>query len=196
MSEWVSGNITQKSILGTSYCEYIYNWNFHLAKYTLSIIFCKPSYPGWRCLWGSSLPFPRRRPSQSESSALPAEWLLLTGTGLPRRWWKIWWCSNVTCDFSETCLQSEKPYFVFDWLTFIFQYKCTYLVKLPLNWEKWYKLQQHLDLKSFSFWFLSRGIIIIRETLFDANRSAVLLSLGMDLCPFLLKIMLNTFLSF
>ena len=116
LSEWVSENITQKSILGTSYCEYIYNWNFHLAIYTLSIIFCKPSYPGWRCLWGSSLPFLRRRPSQSESSALPAEWLLLTGTGLPRRWWKIWWCSNVTCDFSETCLQSEKPCFVFDWL--------------------------------------------------------------------------------
>ena len=50
----------------------------------------KSFYHGWHCLWGSSLPYRQRLPSQSGSSVLPAGSLLLTATGLPLRWWRTW----------------------------------------------------------------------------------------------------------
>ena len=82
----------------------------HFFNYLCFNYLCLKLYNlGWRCSWGSSLPYRRRLPSQSGSSALLAGSLLLTATGLPPRWWKTWWCSSAICDCWETCLLCEKP---------------------------------------------------------------------------------------
>ena len=84
-------------------------------------------------------------------------------------------------------------------LTFIIQHICSYLVKPALIWKKNDKSGNH-----FWIWkILASGsclgrcaTIIIRDTLFDVNISAALLSPYMIYDYFLLKIRFNTLLSF
>ena len=119
----------------------------HFFNYLCFNYLCLKLYNlGWRCSWGSSLPYRRRLPSQSGSSALLAGSLLLTATGLPPRWWKTWWCSSAICDCWETCLLCEKPtcFALFD---FDIQYICTYLGKPVLIWEN------NIWTSGFWFWF-------------------------------------------
>ena len=93
---------------------------------------------------------------------------------------------SAICDCWETCPLCEKPSCsAFD-LTFIIQQICSYLVKPALIWKN--------DKSGNHFWIwkiLASGsclgrcaTIIIRDTLFDVNISAALLSPYMDLCLF------------
>ena len=94
---------------------------------------------------------------------------------------------SAICDCWETCPLCEKPSCsAFD-LTFIIQHICSYLVKPALIWKKNDKSGNH-----FWIWkILASGsslgrcaTIIIRDTLFDVNISAALLSPYMDLWLF------------
>ena len=104
----------------------------------------KSFYHGWHCLWGSSLPYRQRLPSQSGSSVLPAGSLLLTATGLPLRWWRTWSCWSAICDCWETCHLIEKPTFFVVWLwsnilnIYVLNcLKCVFLaLKSQLFWRK------------------------------------------------------------
>ena len=90
---------------------------------------------------------------------------------------------SAICDCWETCPLCEKPSCsAFDF-TFIIQHICSYLVKPALIWKK---------RQNFCIWkILASGsclgrcaTIIIRDTLFDVNISAALLSPYMDLWLF------------
>ena len=117
----------------------------------VSIIFCKPSYPFWRCFWGSSLPYLQHLPSQSRSSACRQGCHPWLKQACPRDG------RSAICDYWETCPLCEKPSCsTYDCLTFIIQYIYSYLVKPTLIWEKLQKWQSHLDLKNSGFGFLFR----------------------------------------
>ena len=132
------------SLFNKGVCFFFTSFLSAICYLCFNYICLKSFYHGWHCLWGSSLPYRQRLPSQSGSSVLPAGSLLLTATGLPLRWWRTWSCWSAICDCWETCHLIEKPTFFVVWLwsnilnIYVLNcLKCVFLaLKSQLFWQK------------------------------------------------------------